>query len=199
MQSPADKQVITPSTSAKPSKHGTTVLSTGTAATGGVEEASQKHANSEELQALLDATMSRSVTQAIFNAMGVMSDTLSHSISSAIMASSQTPGSAPPIPSDSKLMVPSSRKASCKSHHLPGAASKTSMTDRLRPVETEDVVLLRKRAPCRAKVVRNWKRAKALPDSDSEEVLDGSDAIDPVYSDNLSPKYSENAPPAIRR
>ncbi|CAH2318967.1 Hypothetical predicted protein [Pelobates cultripes] len=99
-------------------------------------------------------------------------------------------------------MVPSGRKATCKSHHLPGAASKTSMKDRLCPVETEDVVLPRKRAPRRAKVVRNWKRAKALPDSsdsdsDSEEVLDGSDTVDLVYSDNSSPKRSETAPPAI--
>ncbi|CAH2251835.1 Hypothetical predicted protein [Pelobates cultripes] len=134
--------------------------------------------------------------------MGLMSDTLSHSISSAIRASSHTPGSAPPIPSDSKPLVPSGRKATCKMHHLPGATSKTSKTDRLRPVENDDVVLPRKRAPRRAKTVRTWKRAKALSDSsdsdsDSEEVSDGSDNIDPVFSDNSSPERGETAPPAL--
>ncbi|CAH2274965.1 zinc finger MYM-type 1-like [Pelobates cultripes] len=43
--------------------------------------------DSEEFHSLLDATMSKSVTQAIFTAMGVMSNNLSHSISSAIKAS----------------------------------------------------------------------------------------------------------------
>ncbi|CAH2300700.1 Hypothetical predicted protein, partial [Pelobates cultripes] len=99
-------------------------------------------------------------------------------------------------------MVPSGRKAMSKSHNLISTASKTSMTDRLRPVETEDVVLPHKRAPHRAKAVRTWKRAKALPDlsdsdSDSEEVSDGSDTIDPVYSEDSSPKCSETAPPAV--
>ncbi|CAH2249176.1 Hypothetical predicted protein [Pelobates cultripes] len=59
-----------------------------------------------------------------------------------------------------------------------------------------------KRAPHQAKAVRNWKRAKALPDSsnsdsDSEEVSDGSNAIDPVDPDNSSPECSETATPAI--
>ncbi|CAH2318978.1 Hypothetical predicted protein [Pelobates cultripes] len=99
-------------------------------------------------------------------------------------------------------MVPSGRKATSKSHHLISTASKTSMTGRLHPVETEDVVLPRKRAPHQAKAVRNWKRAKALPDlsdsdSDSEEVSDRSDAIDPVYSEDSSPERSEAAPPAV--
>ncbi|CAH2301130.1 Hypothetical predicted protein [Pelobates cultripes] len=86
-----------------------------------------------------------------------------------IGASGHNPGSAPPIPTDSKPMVPSSRKATCKSHHLSGATSRTSKTDRLRPVEIDDVVLPRKRAPRRAKTVRTWKRAKALSDpSDSD-------------------------------
>ncbi|CAH2249385.1 Hypothetical predicted protein [Pelobates cultripes] len=177
MQSPADKQTVTPPpTSTKPSKRDKTAMSTDAAVIGGVGDASQEHVNSEEFQALLDATMSRSVTQAIFTAMGAMSDTLSHSISSAIRASGHNPGSAPPISSDSKPMVPSGRKATCKSHHLSGATSRTSKTDRLRPVEIDDVVLPRKRAPRRAKTVRTWKRAKALSDpsdSDSEEVSDG--------------------------
>ncbi|CAH2310799.1 Hypothetical predicted protein [Pelobates cultripes] len=74
-------------------------------------------------------------------------------------------------------------------------------TDRLRPVEIDDVVLPLKRAPRRAKTVRTWKRAKALSDpsdsdSDSEEVSDGSDDIDPIISDNSSPERSDTAPPA---
>ncbi|CAH2247976.1 Hypothetical predicted protein [Pelobates cultripes] len=64
-----------------------------------------------------------------------------------IGASGHNPGSAPPISTDSKPMVPSGRKATCKSHHLSGATSRTSKTDRLRPVEIDDVVLPRKRAP----------------------------------------------------
>ncbi|CAH2283765.1 Hypothetical predicted protein [Pelobates cultripes] len=202
MQSPADKQAIGPSTTAKPSKHNITALPTGTAAIGGGEEESQDHTNSEDFQALLDATMNKSATQAIFNAMGVMSDTLSHTISSAIMASGRNPGSAPPITSDTKPMVPSGRKATGKSHHLTGVTSKISVTDRLRPVENEDVVLPSKRSLHREKAVRIWKRAKALPDSsdsdsDSEEVSNRSDASDPVDSDNSSPERSEPAPPAI--
>ncbi|CAH2313930.1 Hypothetical predicted protein, partial [Pelobates cultripes] len=68
---------------------------------------------------------------------------------------------------------------------------------RLHPVDTEDVVLPRKRATYRAKAVRTWKRAKALTESDSKEVSDVSDAIDPVYSEDSSPECSVTATPAI--
>ncbi|CAH2295256.1 Hypothetical predicted protein, partial [Pelobates cultripes] len=69
----------------------------------------------------------------------------------------------------------------------------------LLPVDTEDMVLPRKRATHRAKVVQTWKRAKALSDSSdsdlgSEEVSDGSDAID---SEDSSPEHSVTASPAI--
>ncbi|CAH2250005.1 Hypothetical predicted protein [Pelobates cultripes] len=45
-----------------------------------------EHLDSEEFHSLLDATMSKSVTQAIYTAMGVMSDNIFNSISNAIKA-----------------------------------------------------------------------------------------------------------------
>ncbi|CAH2293627.1 Hypothetical predicted protein [Pelobates cultripes] len=80
--------------------------------------------------------------------------------------------------------------------------SKNAFADRLRLVDTEDVVLPRKRATHRAKAVQTWKRVKALSDSsdsdsDSEEVSDGSNAVDPVYLEDSSSERSVPATPAI--
>ncbi|CAH2294372.1 Hypothetical predicted protein [Pelobates cultripes] len=91
--------------------------------------------NSEEFHSLLDATMSISVTQAIYTAMGVMSDNLSHSISSAIMPSGRASGPTPPMASDNKSMVPSDRKATSKSPLVTNFASKNVVMDRLCPVD----------------------------------------------------------------
>ncbi|CAH2222491.1 Hypothetical predicted protein [Pelobates cultripes] len=98
-------------------------------------------------------------------------------------------------------MVPSGRKAMNKSHHVTKIASKNDLTDRLRPVDIEDAVLPSRRAHHRAKAVQTWKWC-GIPDSsdsysDSEEVSDGSDAIDLVYSEDSSPEHSVTAPTAI--
>ncbi|CAH2252659.1 Hypothetical predicted protein [Pelobates cultripes] len=99
-------------------------------------------------------------------------------------------------------MGPSGSKAIKKYHYVGKNTSKNAFTDRLHPIETEDVVLPRKRVTYRAKPVRTWKRTKALSDSsdydsDSEEVSDVSDAIDLVYTENSSPERSVTATPAM--
>ncbi|CAH2252663.1 Hypothetical predicted protein, partial [Pelobates cultripes] len=84
--------------------------------------------DSEEFHSLLDATMSKSVTQAIFNAMGVMSDNLSHSISSAIKASN--PSMTQARAAEGEPLSREGRKAMSKTHKVGTHASKTRLTDR---------------------------------------------------------------------
>ncbi|CAH2274339.1 Hypothetical predicted protein [Pelobates cultripes] len=95
--------------------------------------------NSEEFHSLLDATMTKSVTQAIYTVMGAMSDNLTQSISNVILASSHNPSGLCPKAQDDKLASLSGRKATEKTHHVGKQASKTSMMDRLRPVTNEYV------------------------------------------------------------
>ncbi|CAH2300193.1 Hypothetical predicted protein [Pelobates cultripes] len=132
-----------------------------------VMETAQEQMDSEEFHSLLDAAMAKSVTQAIFTAIGAMSDNLSHSITNA-MRSMQLPPNPMANPPESKPVAPSGRKAAKKSCHLDEYASKTLQTDRARPV-TESVVGPQLRAPRRAKSVRKWKRAKALIESSDSE------------------------------
>ncbi|CAH2329810.1 Hypothetical predicted protein, partial [Pelobates cultripes] len=137
--------------------------------------------DSEEFHSLLDATMSRSVTQAIYSAMGAMSDNLSHSITNAIMASTTNMPRARATADGSVRRE--GRKAISKTHNVQIPTSKKKLMDRVRPVTTEVVGPPQKRATRREKAVRTWKRAKALTDSsdsgsDVEEVLNESDEID---------------------
>ncbi|CAH2223438.1 Hypothetical predicted protein [Pelobates cultripes] len=120
--------------------------------------------------------MTKFVPQAIYN--------LSHSITTAIMASSHAPGLTLPNTSDDKPMVPNSLKA----------PTMWAKIDRLHPFTIEEVVPTRKRATCRAKAVQTWKRAKTLTDSsdsgsDSEEVSDESAVIGSIYSDWVTRLY----------
>ncbi|CAH2276288.1 Hypothetical predicted protein [Pelobates cultripes] len=132
-----------------------------------VIETAQEQMDSEEFHSLLDAAMAKSVTQAIFTAMGAMSDNLSHSIATA-MRSTQLPPNPMANPPETEPVAPSGRKAAKKSRHLDEYASATLQTDRARPV-TEPVVGPQPRAPRRAKSVRKWKRAKALIESSDSE------------------------------
>ncbi|CAH2249414.1 Hypothetical predicted protein [Pelobates cultripes] len=122
-----------------------------------------EHLDSEEFHSLLDATMSKSVTQAIYTAMGVMSDNISHSISNAIMASN--PKITHARAAEECPLRREGRKAISKTHNVGKHASKIELRDRVRPVTPEVVGPPRKRATCRAKAARTWKRAKALTDS----------------------------------
>ncbi|CAH2294486.1 Hypothetical predicted protein [Pelobates cultripes] len=128
-------------------------------------EVSQEQTDSEELHSLLDVAMTKSVTQAIFNAMGAMSDNISHSITMALK-STQLPPTSTTNPPENKPVAHSGRKAVKKSSH--NNASKTLQTDRVRPV-TDHVVAPQLRAPHREKSVRNWKRARALIESSESE------------------------------
>ncbi|CAH2300524.1 Hypothetical predicted protein [Pelobates cultripes] len=117
--------------------------------------------------------MTKSVTQAIYTAMGAMSDNLTQSISNAILASSHNPSVLRPKAQDDKPAPLSGRKATEKTHHMGKQTSKTSMMDRLRPVTNEDVGPPHKRASRWAKTVRAWKWAKArteISDSDLDQV-----------------------------
>ncbi|CAH2220762.1 Hypothetical predicted protein [Pelobates cultripes] len=89
-------------------------------------ETAQEHMDSEELHSLLDAAMAKSVTQAIFTAMGAMSDNLSHSITTAMRATQ--------LPPNPVANPPENKPAAKKSHHLDDYASKTLQMDRARPV-----------------------------------------------------------------
>ncbi|CAH2324444.1 Hypothetical predicted protein, partial [Pelobates cultripes] len=157
--------------------------------------------DSEEFHSLLDATMSRSVTQAIYSAMGAMSDNLSHSITTAIKASTYLPRAR--AVADGSVRR-EGRKAISKTHHVQTPTSKKELTDRVRPVTAEVVGPPRKRATRRAKAARTWKRAKALSDSsdtdsDSEEVLNESDEIDSNEWEVSSPDHSPPRDPNTLR
>ncbi|CAH2277003.1 Hypothetical predicted protein [Pelobates cultripes] len=130
-------------------------------------EASQEQMDSEELHSLLDAAMAKSVTQAIFTAMGAMSDNISHSITNALVIT-QLPPDPMVNPPESKPVAPSGRKATKKSRHLDEYAYKILQTERVHPV-TEPVFGPQLRAPHQAKSVRNWKRTKALIESSDSE------------------------------
>ncbi|CAH2321862.1 Hypothetical predicted protein [Pelobates cultripes] len=80
-----------------------------------------------------------------------MSDNLSHSITNALMASSHAPSLTCPKASEDKPVVPSGRKATKKTHNVGEHTSKTELTDRLRPVTTEDMGPLRKEPSARQK------------------------------------------------
>ncbi|CAH2294592.1 Hypothetical predicted protein [Pelobates cultripes] len=153
-----------------------------------LKEASQEQMDSEELHSLLDAAVAKSVRQAIFTAMGAMSDNISHLITHALR-STQLPPALTANPPESKPVAPTGRKSTKKSCHLHKDASKT-----LRPV-TEHVVAPQLRAPHQAKSVRNWKRAKALnesseSDSDQEEAQSESDEEDSYHSSIYFPEHS---------
>ncbi|CAH2315561.1 Hypothetical predicted protein [Pelobates cultripes] len=122
-----------------------------------------------------------------------MSDTISHFITNAIMASNCNPEVSRPKASENKPIAQGGRKATAKTHHVGVHASKTDFTDRLHPVNIEVVGPPRKRATRQAKAAQTWKRAKALTDSsdsDSEEVLDESDEIGFNESEVSSPCQS---------
>ncbi|CAH2330114.1 Hypothetical predicted protein [Pelobates cultripes] len=112
-------------------------------------EASLEQMNSEELHSLLDAAMAKSVTQAIYTAMGAMSDNITQSIPSALWPT-QLPPTLTTTPPESIPVAPSGHKAAKKSRHLDEDASKIIQTDRVQPV-TEPVVAPQLRAPHRAK------------------------------------------------
>ncbi|CAH2315320.1 Hypothetical predicted protein [Pelobates cultripes] len=157
--------------------------------------------NSEEFHSLLDATMTKSVTQAIVTAMGAMSETLTQSISNAILASSSHPSGLRPMAQPDKPVPLSGRKATEKTHHMGKHTSKNSTTDRIRPVTTEDVGPPCKRATHRAKAMRTWKWEKAQTEtsdsgSDIEEVMSESEEIGSLESGNSSPERSLAVVPA---
>ncbi|CAH2306453.1 pleckstrin homology domain-containing family M member 3 [Pelobates cultripes] len=158
------------------------------------EVTDQEQLNSEELHSLLDATMTKSVTQAVYSAMGVMSDTLSHSISHALLAAQQASTHIAPNPMEHITGKASGRKATKKSRHMDEEASKTLRTDRERPVK-DNVVAPQQRATHRAKSVRSWKRAKAQvesseSDSKQEEAWSESDDEDSFNLGTLFPDHS---------
>ncbi|CAH2274376.1 Hypothetical predicted protein [Pelobates cultripes] len=127
-----------------------------------------------------------------------MSDTISHFITNAIMASNCNPEVSRPKASENKPIAQGGRKATAKTHHVGVHASKTDFTDRLHPVNIEVVGPPRKRATRQAKAAQTWKRAKALTDSsdsDSEEVLDESDEIGFNESEVSSPCQSPTRKP----
>ncbi|CAH2312577.1 Hypothetical predicted protein [Pelobates cultripes] len=74
-----------------------------------LEDASQEQMNSEEFQSLLDATIAKSVSEAIFTAMGTMTDNLSESITRALLSYPKCS-----IPPESKPIAPSGRKSAIK-------------------------------------------------------------------------------------
>ncbi|CAH2277242.1 Hypothetical predicted protein [Pelobates cultripes] len=108
----------------------------------GEEVTSVEQLNSEEFHSLLDATMTKSVTQAL----GAMSDNLTQSISNAIMASGHNPKDLCSKAQDDKPAPFSGHKTTEKTHHMGKQTSKTTLTDRLCPVTDEDVGPPRKRA-----------------------------------------------------
>ncbi|CAH2293746.1 Hypothetical predicted protein [Pelobates cultripes] len=139
--------------------------------------------------------MTKSVTQAIYTAMGAMSNNLTQSINNAIMASGHNPRGLRSKAQDDKPAPLSGRKATEKTHHMGKQISKTIFTDRLRPVTDEDMGPPRKRASRRAKTVRAWKWAKAQTeisdsDSDQEEVLSEPEEMGSLESENSSPERS---------
>ncbi|CAH2248598.1 Hypothetical predicted protein, partial [Pelobates cultripes] len=153
-----------------------------------------------EFHSLLDATMTKSVTQAIVTAMGAMSETLTQSISNAILASNTDPSGLRPKAQTDKPAPLSGRKAMEKTHHTGKHTSKNSTTDRTRPVTTEDMGPPRKRATHRAKAVRTWKWAKAQTEtsdsgSDIEEVMSESEDIGSLESGDSSPERSRAVAP----
>ncbi|CAH2273962.1 Hypothetical predicted protein [Pelobates cultripes] len=157
------------------------------------EVGSVEQLNSEEFHSLLDATMAKSVTQAIFTAMGTISDNLTQSISHAIMVSGQGSGDQNPKAPNAEPAPLSGRKAPAKTHHMGTYTSKTVVTDRLRPVTDEDVGPPRKRASHRAKAVRSWKWVKANKDisdsdSDQKEVWSESEDMGLQNSEDSSPE-----------
>ncbi|KAM8977614.1 uncharacterized protein RCH25_047525 [Pelodytes ibericus] len=149
----------------------------------GEENPSSEIINSEEFHALLDSTMSRSVTQAIQLAMGLMSANIAQSISSALMNTNAPVTQNVSQPTGKRTLTTGpGRKASCKTHHTQPITSKKLKMGMATPA-TEAVVTPRKRAQYRAKSVRNWKAAKAALDYSSsesfaEEVSDESDEPD---------------------
>ncbi|CAH2299380.1 Hypothetical predicted protein, partial [Pelobates cultripes] len=84
----------------------------------GEDVASMEQLNSEEFHSLLDATMTKSVTQAIYTAMGAMSDYLTQSISNDILASSHNLSGLRPKAQDNKPASHSGRKATEKQANL---------------------------------------------------------------------------------
>ncbi|CAH2296290.1 ras-related Rab-3C [Pelobates cultripes] len=114
----------------------------------GSDEASQEQFKSEKLHSLLDAT--KSLTQAIYSTMGAMLDTLSYSITHALMSTQQTYAHIFPYPPESKLVAARGHKSSKKSHHLDEDASINVQSDREHPV-IDNVVAQQQRATHLAK------------------------------------------------
>ncbi|CAH2293905.1 Hypothetical predicted protein, partial [Pelobates cultripes] len=128
MQTPKDHPSTAPTLAESVSRHPITT-EPGPQSSQGDDLTPMEQLNSEELHSLLDATMTRSVTRAIYSAIGTMSDTLYHSITNAIMASNRKPDVPQPKAPENKPIAQGGRKATAKTHHLGAHASKTDFTD----------------------------------------------------------------------
>ncbi|CAH2274881.1 Hypothetical predicted protein [Pelobates cultripes] len=146
---------------------------------------------SDEIQSILDTTMSKSMSKALASAMDVMSTSLSKTFTQAIL---QAQMSVPPT--SQTVAIPTAshpgRKALATTKH-----AKTIMMDSIPPAtDGARVNPPHKRATGWVKAARLWKRAKAQHDSaeselSDEEVYDQESALDP--SDDLSDPESDYA------
>ncbi|CAH2302990.1 Hypothetical predicted protein [Pelobates cultripes] len=100
----------------------------------GYAVASLEQLDSEEFHSLLDTTMSKSVTQTIYTAMGAMSDNISHSIANAIRASNANIPRAR-VAADGPVHR-EGRKATSKTCNVQTHTSKTELTDRDKVLDT---------------------------------------------------------------
>ncbi|CAH2324921.1 Hypothetical predicted protein [Pelobates cultripes] len=137
-----------------------------------------------DMQLMFDNTMSHVVTKALTSAMGLMSESLSQTITHAILGAQKStqPVATQALPAVTPSQPHIGRKATAKTKH-----SSISQMDSYTPVtDGAPNIPPHKRATSRAKSARLWKRAKAQLESESdlseiEEVtdMDSEDPSDP--------------------
>ncbi|CAH2220668.1 Hypothetical predicted protein, partial [Pelobates cultripes] len=119
-----------------------------------------------DMQYMIDNTMSHVVTKALTSAMGLMSESISQTITHALLGAQKSaqPITTQALPAIAPSQPHTGRKATAKTKH-----SSISQMDSYTPVtDGASNIPPRKRATSRAKSARLWKRAKAQLESESD-------------------------------
>ncbi|CAH2306354.1 Hypothetical predicted protein [Pelobates cultripes] len=147
---------------------------------------------SEEFQTLLDITTTNSIKKALTSAMGVMSSTITRSITQALMKGHPRT-QAPPQTSDMPSIHLPGHKTSSKRKHPdppPHIQDNPGLKDMPQAVQ-DGVQQPRNRATGRAKVARHWKQMRAYEIMSDLDYSD-EEGSDEVFSDPYEDKVSED-------
>ncbi|CAH2222089.1 Hypothetical predicted protein [Pelobates cultripes] len=141
---------------------------------------------SEEFQSLLDSTMAQSINRALTSAMGVMSSSITQSITEALIQT-QTSGMQNTRNPGPTNMAQPGRKALAKSRHVaspPELQVQPASNDTPQAVK-DGAIPPRTGAPGQAKSTRAWKRARAHGDSSNSDR-----SLEEQYDDSYMDHYS---------